>query len=203
MEICIFVIICHKWNQSFFQKTRLRSRSRFLHIMAQISKHTESHKIVILMVLKRRLSYRRETPLDAVALSVEVLSTNNGGGYHKQIAWSYVSLRNDFCNRQFLFGYRHSYLWYTYGIVTIGSAVAQARANSVSHYTRNAERLNWTELVVNMLIITSCQFSSIKWDSSPCENESQVSHRCYKLNWDDRMLLMILKLSPSAQRNFL
>jgi len=29
--------------------------------MAQISKHTESHKIVILMVLKRRLSYRRET----------------------------------------------------------------------------------------------------------------------------------------------
>lgn len=152
---------------------------------------------------KKEAQLSPRDPLDAVALSVEVLSTSNGGGYHKQIAWSYVSLRNDFCNRQFLFGYRHSYLWYTYGIVTIGSAVAQARANSVSHYTRNAERLNWTELVVNMLIITSCQFSSIKWDSSPCENESQVSHRCYKLNWDDRMLLMILKLSPSAQRNFL
>jgi len=156
VEICIFVIIYHKWNQSFFQKTRLRSRSRFLHIMAQISKHTESHKIVILMVLKRRLSYRRETRSTLWHCQLKSCQLIMGGGYH--IAWSHVSLRNYFCG---------SFCSATgivtcgtrivsYRIVTIGSAVAQARTNSVSHYTRNAERLNWTELVVNMLIITSC-----------------------------------------------
>lgn len=95
VEICIFVIIYHKWNQSFFsENTPKIPQQIFAHHGSNFKTHRISQNCDF-DGFKKEAQLSPRDPLDAVALSVEVLSTNNGGGYH--IAWSHVSLRNYFC----------------------------------------------------------------------------------------------------------